>query len=136
MNITDDVINDLLPLYASGECSADTKLLVDEYLRAHPDLARQVSRISQQPPAGLLPNRLGASDEMYALKKTRRMIKRRSYILGAAIFFTIAPFSFAYINGKFYWLMAESPMSAAVYLIVGAAFWVGYAVLKIKARDL
>ncbi len=136
MKITDDVINDLLPVYASGECSADTKILVDEYLQSHPDLAQQASRIAQQPLTRTIPVRLDKRDELDALMATRRRLKRRSSLLAAAIFFTLAPFAFVYTNGKFYWVITESPASAVVYLILAAAFWAGYAILKIKSRDL
>src|SRR4029077_7540453 len=39
MNITRDVINDLWPVYAAGEASADTRLLVEEFLRQNPEVA-------------------------------------------------------------------------------------------------
>ena len=39
MEVTKDVILDLLPLYSADEASADTRALVEEYLAAHPELA-------------------------------------------------------------------------------------------------
>jgi heme/copper-type cytochrome/quinol oxidase subunit 4 len=41
MNVTRDVMNDLLPLYFSGEASADTRVLVEEYFREHPEFERE-----------------------------------------------------------------------------------------------
>ena len=136
MNITSEVITDLLPLYFSGECSADSKALVDDYFTSHPKFAEQAKRIAHNPVPVAIPHPLTDRDEMSALKRTRRRIKRRSYLMGFAIFCSLAPFSFIYTNGKFYWLMSESPTSAVVYLILGAALWVGYFVSKYRSRDI
>jgi hypothetical protein len=37
MNITREVVTDLLPVYFSGEASGDTKVLVEDYFRQDPD---------------------------------------------------------------------------------------------------
>ena len=39
MEITRNVILDLLPLYSANEVSADTRVLVEEYLKTDPELA-------------------------------------------------------------------------------------------------
>ena len=44
MTVTRDVILDLLPLYFAGQVSADSKTLVDEFLRTDPDFARMSQR--------------------------------------------------------------------------------------------
>ena len=36
MKITKDVIADLMPLYPAGEVSADTRALVEDFLKANP----------------------------------------------------------------------------------------------------
>ena len=136
MNITKDVINDLLPLYFSEECSPDTKALIDEYLRLNPAFAKEVKPLSQHPLPTSIPYPLAKSDEMSALRRTRRLIKRRTYLIAFAIFFSLAPFSFLYTNGKLYWLFSESPKSAIAYLIIGAVLWMAYFVPKWRARDL
>ena len=40
MNVTREVVADLLPAYFSGEASRDTKSLVEEYFRQDPDFER------------------------------------------------------------------------------------------------
>jgi len=40
MNITREVMTDLLPVYFSGEASEDTKQLVEIYFRENPDFER------------------------------------------------------------------------------------------------
>jgi hypothetical protein len=36
MNVTREVVTDLLPIYFSGEASADTKVLVEDYFAGRP----------------------------------------------------------------------------------------------------
>ena len=40
MNITKDVVMDLLPLYLSDEASPDTKELIEEFERQNPEFQR------------------------------------------------------------------------------------------------
>src|SRR6185436_12129442 len=46
MKITRDVIIDLLPAVASGEASADTRLLVEEFLASDPELKERLGKES------------------------------------------------------------------------------------------
>ena len=39
MTVTRKVILDLLPLYAAGELSDDSRRIVDDYLKTEPELA-------------------------------------------------------------------------------------------------
>ena len=71
MKITDDVIADLLPLYYSGECSADTKLLVEQYFRENPDFEKQARLPSKEAFPQSIPQLLVKNDEMKSLAKTR-----------------------------------------------------------------
>lgn len=72
MNITREVIIDLWPVYTSGEASADTRALIEEFLQNDPEFARQ---LEQQPNGELLrpvvPN-LPPDREVQALNKTKR----------------------------------------------------------------
>jgi anti-sigma factor RsiW len=44
MNVTRDVIYDLLPAYFSGEASADTRTIVDEFFATDAEFARMAKR--------------------------------------------------------------------------------------------
>ena len=136
MNITKDIINDLLPIYFSEECSRDTKQLVEEYLKSDPDFEKQVKQFPLNPLPSSLPKALEKEDEMKSLLKARRLLKMRSYLMGFAIFCTLVPFSFIYTEGNLYWLLCEAPNSAIVYAILGAGFWIGYFIVKRKGSDL
>jgi len=135
MNVTKDVINDLIPLYAEKECSADTRELVEEYLRRHPDQAAELQRIMKTPLPGAVPSQMN-SEELLALKKARRHLRLRGWVLGFAIFFSVAPFSVLNTGGKTYWLFLEAPLMALVYGIMGMACWTGYAIMRSRSQSL
>ena len=42
MNVTREVILDLLPVYLSGEASPDTRSLIEEYMKQDPELAQRI----------------------------------------------------------------------------------------------
>jgi hypothetical protein len=137
MQITKDVIIDLLPLFYSKECSNDTKLLVEEYLRANPDFERQVKPPLHNELPGSVPDRLDERNEMKALAKTKRLLRLRSFLMGLAIFFSVAPFSFVQTNeGKTYWLFSYSPSGCFMSAILGIGLWVAYFVTRKKTADL
>jgi len=136
MNITKDIIADLLPTYYSGECSHDTKSLVEEYLKANPDFERQAKYISRDPLQGPIPQRLAKKDEMRSLEKTKKLLRLRSSIMALAIFFSIAPFSFFNVDGRTHWMLLESPVDASFYGAVGICMWVVYFVMRQRMRVL
>ena len=125
MNITKNIISDLLPLYMANECSPDTRALVDEYLRTNPEDAAQLRRIMHVV-GGPAPTPLAGLEETRALREARRRLRRRSWWLAFAIFFSLAPFSFSHIGDQHWWMLRDSPKSALVYGLVGVLCWVGY----------
>ena len=135
MNISRDVITDLLPLYYLKECSSDTKLLVEEYFKANPDFERMAGRLAQNLLDRSVPSHMNKTDELKSLKRTRFILRTRSFLLAFAIMFTCAPLSFAY-NGQFHFLMVESPMSGLVYAVIGFGFWISYFIIRRYTADL
>lgn len=130
MNFTKDVISDLLPLYVSDECSSDTKKLIDEYLKEHPEFAEQVKKFSRNPLPDAIPLRLNKEEELKTLTKTQKQIKWRTWLMAFAIFCSLAPFSVLHTGGKTYWLFLEAPISASVYVVLALFFWIGYFMTK------
>lgn len=47
VEITNDLIVDLLPMYLAGEVSEDTATLVKKYLEAHPELAETAQEMAR-----------------------------------------------------------------------------------------
>jgi hypothetical protein len=89
MNITRDVILDLLPLYVAKEASADTSALVEEYLRTDPELAE----MAKDPAAAGLPRDspvpLTTEDRMQAYKDAKRYMFWRTIIVAAIASFSL-----------------------------------------------
>jgi predicted anti-sigma-YlaC factor YlaD len=84
MEVTRDVIRDLLPLYLAGEASADTQVLVKEYLEHDPDLAQLArqwkGRLPGPPPAPLRPDA-----QALAYLEARRQIAMKTVLLAVVI---------------------------------------------------
>ena len=94
MEVTRDVILDLLPLYLADEVSADTRALVEKHLEADTELAR----IAEQSAAELtkdVPVPLTKEDAMKAYEKANKWMVIRtlglSAIIAAAFLCTLLP---------------------------------------------
>ncbi len=74
MEITRNVILDLLPLYIADEVSADTRALIENYLETDPQLANFVKRSAAMELPGDIPVPLTKDDEMKTFKKAKRSI--------------------------------------------------------------
>ena len=135
MNVTKDIINDLIPLYAANECSADTRALVEEYLQRNPRQAEELRRIMNTPVpgAGPAPQDLG---EAQAFREARRRLRRRSWLMALALFFSLVPLSFIFTDTISWWMLRDAPKSAVIYFAIGVVLWVIYAVERRRSRSL
>lgn len=130
MNVTKEVILDLFPLYAANECSADTRALVDAYLRAHPADAVEFTRAAAAASNGnsFAAAVEGSPRELDLLRDARRRTRTRSLLMGLAIFCSAAPFSFYVGDGHRWMMLTDAPFAAATYGLAGVALWIAYAV--------
>ena len=87
--ITRDVILDLLPLYLAEEASADTRALVEEYLKTDPELARTAKEYAAAKLPGDIPVPLSKEDQMEAFKKTQRHLFYRTVFLAGLLAFIL-----------------------------------------------
>src|SRR6058998_3965041 len=92
MTIERDVILDLLPVYLSGEASAATRELVEEYLKQDPDLARRVREHGAEP-LPKLPLSPPPELELESLLRTRRLLAVQKWLFALAITFTSIAFA-------------------------------------------
>jgi anti-sigma factor RsiW len=124
MNITRDVMKDLVTVYLAGEASADTRALVDDWLRADPELAAQVERArGLKLPAVALP---APTVEKRAFDRTRRRLRGRGVVLGAAIYFSTLPLTVTFGSDGFHGLLLEDWSARIPALAVAAVLWVVY----------
>lgn len=137
MNVTKEVISDLIPLYAANECSADTRALVEEYLQQNPAQAEELRRIVSTPlPGGNPPPKDKDLGERAAFREARRRLRRRSWLMGLALFFTLVPFSFVSTKTVTWWMLRDAPAWAAVYGAIGLILWGLYALERHRSRSL
>ena len=124
MKVTKDVVKDLLTVYLAGEATADTRALVEEWLREDPELARQVDRARQAelPPVPPPP----VTAEKRALERTRRQWRWRAILFGTAGYFTLLPLSFTFDSEGFRGLLIQDWPQRMVVLALAAALWVFY----------
>jgi anti-sigma factor RsiW len=91
MNVTREVIYDLLPAYFAGEVSADTRALVEEFFATDPDFKRMVERFGalldlererrEQP---------GPASERDREKQTFDQVRARMKLRHAAVLWTVS----------------------------------------------
>jgi hypothetical protein len=136
MKVTRDVIRDLLPVYLSGEATADTIALIEEFLRDEPEMAASVREAKRLDLPPLQQVRAGAAVERQALLRTRRHIQGRGTLLFFALLFTFLPFSFVFTDGGLRWSMwrdAREIANACIALAV--LFWTMFILLKLRLRS-
>jgi hypothetical protein len=129
MNITQEVVTDLLPIYFSGEASSDTKLLVEEYFRENPDFER-MARSAGTPLETLRvapPVAAGSEKEKRDLESARCGLDRRKWLFGLSLFLTLSPLSFYFTHGHLVTLaVSDFLWEAAFDWSMAALFWFLY----------
>jgi hypothetical protein len=84
MNVTKDVILDLLPLYYSDEASNDTRVLVEDHLQRDPELAKLAeagrTRLTGPPPPPVNPDA-----QALAFSEAKRQIANRVITLAIVV---------------------------------------------------
>ena len=129
MNVTREVMTDLLPVYFSGEASEDTKQLVEIYFRENPDFER-IARRAAMPLEQLrrtAPVAAEAEREKCDLQLARKEFFRRRVVFGVALFFTCAPLMTVYGNGRVVWTaFLNNPWQLALFWCVAGLFWFQY----------
>lgn len=138
MKITENIIKDLLSLYYTDEASADTRSLVEAYLKEHPEFARQMEIEKEQAfPEISLPVNLTPEDEMKTLHKTQKLLRLRTLLMALAIFCSFVPFSFGKLSGDapgVHWLWQGYPEGAVIAGLIALLGWIGYFAVNRRLR--
>jgi predicted anti-sigma-YlaC factor YlaD len=131
MNVARAVILDLLPLYLAGEVSAETRALVDEYLKHDADLAQRV-RVSMTEQVELVARTSLPPDlELKSLRRARRLIAWQRWLFAFGIFFTaISLTSQLSTQGwhitEFHFLIRDYPLQFGAFAALALVCWTGY----------
>jgi anti-sigma factor RsiW len=91
MNVTRDVIYDLLPGYFSGDLSPDTRALVDEFLAQDPEFRRMMERFRTmfgEARGGMAPAAARPAEKV-TFERARSVLHKRSELRGYAVGFGI-----------------------------------------------
>lgn len=135
MTVTRDVVRDLLPVYLSGEASADTRRLVEEFLAGDPALAQEAEAESggdfSLPPTSAP----GRTAEKEALDRTRQLLKHRTSTLVVAAIFTVLPLAFVFDeSGVTFVLVRDRPKVAAAWWFTAAVMWISHFIIRRRTR--
>lgn len=130
MQVTRDIVIDLMPLYQSGEASADTRTAIEDFLRREPGLGK----LMEQDDGGLPVADQTTALERQTVVRIRATIRRRAWIQALALLCTLLPFSFAFGGGEVRFFMLRDQPASALLLLAGAALWLVYARLTRSLR--
>ena len=129
MNVTREVVMDLLPIYFSGDASKDTNALVEDYFHANPDF----ERIARSDATALETLRAAAPIAAESEKERRDLegvlcgLQRRKWLFGLSLFLTLTPVSFYFFHGDLASRMGRDLLREAAFeWSMAALFWFLY----------
>ncbi len=142
MMIEREVIVDLLPAYFSGEASAATRRLVEDFFRENPDFEKS-ARSAAGPLESLKANppRLDPEREKLALERARLVTETRSSFFWLAVISTLMLFLFRIQNGKIIWIVwskssTNSGIRGSLFIAMTSFFWLFYAYARTRTSPL
>ncbi|HXA86266.1 MAG TPA: hypothetical protein VNZ47_14390 [Candidatus Dormibacteraeota bacterium] len=128
MKIEREIIVDLLPAYFSGESSAATRTLVEEYFRENPDFEKSARSAGGALESLKVPApRLDPEKEKLALERARLVTETRSTFLWMAILFTLILGLFRVRDHRIIWVLWEGSAIRGIILSATTIFlWLLY----------
>ena len=141
MKLEREVIIDLLPAYFSGEASAATRALVEDYFREHPDFERSARG------AGDWLDRLNVpaaapdpEKEKMALERARLVTETRTSFFWLGVISTLMLFLFRIQNGKIIWIVwsgfGSGSGRALLFIAMAVFFWTFYFYARTRTSPL
>ena len=139
MNVTREVILDLLPVYVSGEASPATRTLVEEYLKQDAELAQRIRLLLADNLVKAVPQVLPPELELRSLRRTRNLLGWQRWLFGLAIFFSAMSLSneFSFEGGhfkEFHFLLRDYPAEFGMCVVLGLACWIAYFSIRRRLR--
>ncbi|HEY7568821.1 MAG TPA: hypothetical protein VH762_14685 [Gemmatimonadaceae bacterium] len=119
MSITRPVVVDLWPVYVSGEASAETRALVEEYLRTDPEFSRQ---LRDNPLDRIAPPPLPPDVETNAFARARRQLHGFPWLLQLAVLFSAL--AFGRIVSDTSWDV--SPLNFIITAAIAMCLWIAF----------
>ncbi len=128
--VTRDVISDLWPLYAAGEASADTRALIEGFLREDPEFARTLDELGRECPPTPVVARLAPDTELRTLARLRQRLRLPIPLLMCAMIFSGFAFGSLISDTSF----DVSPRRFIVTALIAACFWAAFLFRLVKGR--
>jgi hypothetical protein len=142
MKLEREVIIDLLPAYFSGEASAATRRLVEDFFRENPDFEKS-ARSAASPLESLkaAPPGLDPEKEKLALERARLVTETRTSFFWLAVISTLMLFLFRIQNGKLIWIVWGGSGSGfggrgALFIAMAVFFWLFYFYARSRTTPL
>lgn len=139
MTITEDVVNDLLPLYFDGEASPDSRSVVETWFASHPAFAQAARRGSGafDALATMSPPPLDQAGAREALRRVHRIILWREVSLGLAMSLSVCPIlvvacALLFPAQTSPVLQDKLPLCVGLFVLVAAPAWVSYLIARRK----
>jgi predicted anti-sigma-YlaC factor YlaD len=139
MNVTREVILDLLPVYLAGEASPATLALIEEYLQQDQELAQRVRLQSADKLAGIGPSAPPPDLELRSLRRTRALLGWQKWLFGLGITFAALALTseISFEKGRiqeFHFLMRDFPAQFGSFAVLAMACWIGYYSIRSRLR--
>jgi hypothetical protein len=139
MNVTREVILDLLPVYLAGEASPATRALIEEYMEQDPELAQRIRLQWADNLRKIAPSALPPDLELRSLRRTRALIGWQKWLFGFGICFTAIAFTseISFQDGhikEFHFLMRDFPAQFGSFAVLAIACWIGYYSIRRRLR--
>lgn len=135
MNVTRDVVADLWPLYADGSASADSRAIVEAFLRTDPEWGRRLQQTipAGPPPPGQLPTpQLMPDQEVKMLNRIKLRVRIVRWLFFFSMLFTFQ--AFGRIVQDTQWV--ASPKRFISTAVVAAICWLAYLIAALRVRRL
>ena len=135
MNVTRNVISDLLPLYLANEASVDTRALVEAYLATDEAMAAEVREQAASLLTPSSPATIPTNLEVRALQRARTMLswKKRLYALAIALTVLTLSLQISFKDGHLDSVglfLGNYPIVFAAFLALTAGAWAAYFMLR------
>jgi hypothetical protein len=132
MNVTRNVIADLWPQYADDTASADTRALVDEFLRQDPQWGGTLRRAAEDSARPLPPPTVTPDQEARSLNRIKWRFRWMRWMLLLAMVFSCQ--AFGRIVADTSWDV--SPRNFIIVASVAGVFWIGFIITLVRLRGL
>ncbi len=129
-NVTRHVIEDVWPLYSSGEASADTRALVEAFLQQDPEFAQMLRESATDSFSSPEPPALSPDHELRTLVRIRKRLTGPIMFLQLALAFTCFSFGALISDTSF----DVSPRRFIVTATIAVGFWITFLVKQFRGR--